>query len=157
MAGDRALIRVIALAGILAATPGARAALAAQESKPPSDSELVSLAGCSKGRVFTVAEAPEHEPRQATVATGRRFRLTGQKDALNEIHRHEGQLIEVTGLVRKSDLKDPAGIAIAGGRIRIGGPLPRSTMGNPGRDPSYNVAALDVSAWRQLGGDCPGR
>ena len=60
-------------------------------------------------------------------------------------------------LVRKSDLKGPGGIAIAGGRIRIGGPLPRSTMGNPARDPSYNVAALDVSGWRQLGGECPTR
>jgi hypothetical protein len=91
------------------------------------------------------------------VATGRRFRLSGPKDSLNDIHRHEGQLIEVTGLVRKSDLKDPAGIAIAGGRIRIGGPLPRSTMGSPGRDPSYNVAVLDVSGWRQLAGECPTR
>ena len=80
MADARALIRVIAVGGMLAAA----APLAAQESKPPSDSELVSLAGCAKGRVFTVHEAPEHEPRQAAVAAGRRFRLTGQKDALNE-------------------------------------------------------------------------
>jgi len=157
MADARALFRMITIGGILAVAPGARAALAAQESKPPSDSELVSLAGCAKGRVFTVHEAPEHETRPAAVAAGRRFRLSGQKDALNDIHRHEGQLIEVTGLVRKSDLKDPAGIAIAGGRIRLGGPLPRTTMGDPARDPSYNVAVLDVSGWRQLGGECPTR
>jgi hypothetical protein len=151
MADANTLIRVLAVGGMLAAA----VPLPAQESKPPSDSELVTLPGCAKGKVFTVGEAPEHEPKQTLVAVGRRFRLTGQKDALNDIHRHEGQLIEVTGLVRKSDLKGPGGIAIAGGRVRIDGPQPRSAMGNPALDPSYNVAAIDVSAWRQLGGDCP--
>jgi hypothetical protein len=153
MAHARALIRLMAIGGML----GATTSLPAQESKTPSDSELVSLAGCAKGRVFTVRQAPEHEPQQSVVAAGRRFRLNGQKDALKDIRAHDGQLIEVTGLVRKSDLKGPGGIAIAGGRIRIGGPVPRSDIGSPGRDPQYNVAVLDVSAWRQLGGDCKGR
>ena len=152
MADANTLIRVLAVGGMLAAAP-----LAAQETKVPSDSELVSLPGCAKGKVFTVGEAPEHESRQTAVAIGRQFRLNGQKDALNDIRRHEGQLIEVTGLVRKSDLKGPAGIAIAGGRVRIGGPQPRSSMGNPALDPSYNVAAIDVSGWRQLGEECPTR
>src|SRR5262245_29035873 len=153
MADTRALIRLMAIGGILAGATS----ISAQESKTPSDSELVSLAGCAKGRVFTVHEAPEHEPRQSAVAVGRRFRLNGQKDALKDIRAREGQLIEVTGLVRKSDLKGPGGIAIAGGRIRIGGTQPRSAMGSPGRDPQYSVAVLDVSGWRQLGGDCPSR
>jgi hypothetical protein len=151
MVESRALVRLMAVGAMLAAATSLRG----QESKTPSDSELVSLAGCTKGRVFTVHESPEHEPRQSAVAPGRRFQLTGQKDALKDIRRHEGQLIEVTGLVRKSDLKGPGGIAIAGGRIRIGGPVPRSAMGSPGRDPQYNVAGLDVSGWRQLAGECP--
>ena len=153
MADVRVLVRLMVLGGMLAvATP-----LGAQENKTPPDSELVSLAGCAKGRVFTVREAPEHEPQQSVVAVGRRFRLNGQKDALRDIRGREGQLIEVTGLVRKSDLKGPGGIAIAGGRIRIGGASPRSPMGSPGRDPQYSVAVIDVSGWRQLAGDCPTR
>jgi hypothetical protein len=150
MAEGCALVRLMAIGGMLAAA----AALSAQETRTPSDSELVSVAGCARGRVFTVREAPEHEPQQSVVAVGRRFRLNGQKDALQDIRKHEGQLIEVTGLVRKSDLKGPGGIAIAGGRIRIGGASPRSPMGSPGRDPQYSVAVLDVSGWRPLGGEC---
>jgi len=154
MTGASALIPVIAIGGMLAGA----GALTAQETKVPSDSELVSLAGCSKGRVFTVFEAPEHEPRQTMVAVGRHFRLNGHKDVLNDIHLHEGQLIEVTGLVKKSDLKGPGGIGIAGGRVRIGGPQPRSAVGNPGMDASYNnVGSIDVSAWRQLGAGCPSK
>jgi len=154
MTGASALIRVIAIGGMLAGA----GALTAQETKIPSDSELVSLPGCSKGRVFTVFEAPEHEPRQTMVAVGRHFRLNGHKDVLNDIHLHEGQLIEVTGLVKKSDLKGPGGIGIAGGRVRIGGPQPRSAVGNPGMDASYNnVGSIDVSAWRQLGAGCPSK
>ncbi len=151
MADARALIRLIVLGGTLA---GGAWPEAAQDSKPPADSESVALAGCAKGRVFTVRDAPAHEPQQTAVANGRKFRLTGPKDALNQIRLHEGQLVEITGLVRKSDLKGPGGIAIAGGRIRIGGSVPRSQIGNPARDPANNVAVLDVSSWRQLDGSC---
>ena len=145
-----AVIRILAIAAMLAAA----GPLAAQETKVPSDSEMLTMAGCTKGRVFTVHQAPEHEPRQTTVAVGRHFRLNGHKDVLNNIHLHEGQLIEVTGLVKKSDLSAPAGIGVAGGRVRIGGPQPRSAVGSPAMDAAYNVASIDVSAWRQLGADC---
>jgi hypothetical protein len=149
-----ALIRMIAIGALLAAA----GPLAAQETKVPSDSELVSLPGCSKGRVFTVFEAPEHEPRQTTVAVGRHFRLNGHKDVLTSIHLHEGQLIEVTGLVKKADLTGPGGIGLAGGKVRIGGPQPRSAVGNPAMDASYNnTGTIDVSAWRQLGVGCPSK
>ena len=89
----------------------------AQERPAPSDSELISLPGCSKGRNFVVAEGPEHEPKQVQVAPGRRFRLNGPKDVLDDIKRREGRMIEVTGLVRKAALS-PSGISIAGGRSR---------------------------------------
>jgi hypothetical protein len=131
-------------------------AVAAQERKPPADSEELSLAGCAKGRTFIVAEGPEHEPRQVVVAPGRRFRLEGPKDVLDNIKRREGRLIEVTGLVRKSQVGQ-SGIPIAGGRIRIGGTVPRSPMTDPARDPAYNQAIMDVSAWRLLEGSCTER
>jgi len=131
--------------------------VAAQERKPPADSEELSLPGCAKGRTFIVSEGPEHEPRQVVVAPGRRFRLEGPKDVLDDIKRREGQLIEVTGLVRKSQVAGPGGIPIAGGRVRIGGPMPRSPMADPARDPAYNQAIMDVSSWRLLNGSCTRR
>lgn len=126
----------------------------AQERPAPSDSELISLPGCSKGRNFVVAEGPEHEPKQVQVAPGRRFRLNGPKDILDDIKRREGRMIEVTGLVRKAALS-PSGISIAGGRIRLGGAVPRQPIYDPARDPAYNQAVIDVSSWRLIdGGSC---
>jgi hypothetical protein len=66
-------------------------------------------------------------------------------------------LIEVTGLVRKSDLAGPGGIPIAGGRVRIGAGPARAPMADPARDPNYNQAVMDVSSWRLLDGTCTER
>jgi hypothetical protein len=150
----RLVARVVQL-GIAAAwlTTG----LGAQERKVPSDSEELTLAGCAKGRTFTVVDAPEREATEMVVAPGRRFRLQGPKDIMEGIKRREGRVIEVTGLVRKSQVAGPGGIPIAGGRIRIGAAQPRSPLGDPARDPAYNQAVLDISAWRVLDGDCPSR
>ena len=133
------------------------AAAGAQEKKVPDDSEELSLPGCAKGRTFIVAEGPEHEPRQVVIAPGRRFRLEGKKELLDGIKRREGRLIEVTGLVKKSQLAGPSGVPVAGGRVRIGGNIPSSPMSEPSRDPAYNQDIMDVSAWRLLDGNCPSR
>ena len=139
---------------VLAFTVAVSTTLVAQEKPVPSDSEQISLAGCVKGRTFTVAEGPEHEHRLVVVAPGRRFRLAGPKETLDALKRREGQLLEVTGLVRKAALTQ-SGIPIAGGRIRIGGSVPRQPIHDPARDPAYNQAVMDVSAWRLLdGGSC---
>jgi hypothetical protein len=146
------------LTWLLVGVAMASGAVAAQEKKAPADSQELSLPGCAKGRTFIVAEGPEHEPRQVAVAPGRRFRLEGPKDVLNDIKRREGQVIEVTGLVRKSDLAGPGGIPIAGGRVRIGAGPARSPMADPARDPAYIQAVMDVSSWRLLaGGSCTER
>jgi hypothetical protein len=129
----------------------------AQEGKVPSDSEELTLAGCAKGRRFIVVDAPEREATEMVVAPGRRFRLQGHKDVLDGIKRREGRVIEVTGLVRKSQVSGPGGIPLAGGRIRIGGTHPRSPLGDPARDPAYNEPVMDVSAWRVLDDNCPSK
>src|SRR4030095_12625309 len=65
--------------------------LAAQEERPvPKDSARVSIPGCSKGSAFVVTESPEGERTSVEIKTGRRFRLTGKKDLLNEIKAREG-------------------------------------------------------------------
>jgi hypothetical protein len=127
----------------------------AQERPVPGDSARISIPGCAKGRVFVVTATPEHEPSQADIAPGRRFRLSGPKDVLNDIKKREGRMIEVTGLVRKAALTGPGGIAIAGGRVRIGGGSPQASTGDPTRSlEGYNQAVLDVEGWRVLEENC---
>src|SRR5262245_50303906 len=97
---------------------------AGQEREPPKDSARVSIPGCAKGPRFIATELPSHESTGG-VAPGRRFRLQGPKDVLRQIKAREGSMIVVTGLVRKSQLAGQGGVAIAGGKIRIGGAMPR--------------------------------
>jgi hypothetical protein len=129
----------------------------AQERKVPSDSERVAIPGCARNRTFIVGERAEGEPVRSDVAPGRRFRLAGPKKLLEEIKAREGSMIEVTGLARKQDIHGPGGISVLGGRVRIGGALPRDGNADPMRDPNYGEAVLDLESWRPLGGSCPAR
>jgi hypothetical protein len=131
--------------------------LFAQDREVPTDSVRVSVPGCVSGRVFTVAPPLEDEPLRSDVEPGRRFRLAGQKSILDEIEKRKGAMIEVTGLVRKSQLSGPGGIPIAGGRIRIGGTPQSPTSADPRRDPGFNQAVMDVESWRPLPQSCPAR
>ena len=93
--------------------------LAAQEERPvPKDSVRVSIPGCAKGSAFVVTESPEGERSSVEIKTGRRFRLTGKKPLLEEIKVREGNMIEVTGIIRKNDLAGPGGLTLGGGRVR---------------------------------------
>jgi hypothetical protein len=131
--------------------------MAAQEREVPNDSSRISIPGCAKDRTFVVGSLPEDEPVRSDVAPGRRFRMNGPKKVLDEIRAREGSMIEVTGLVRKSQMAGPGGIAIAGGRVRIGGAVPQSPTASPSQDPMFNVVVMDVESWRLLPGTCPAR
>jgi hypothetical protein len=146
----------VLIAIILAVISGS--VLHAQEKKVPKDSSRVSIPGCAKGRAFIVAESPEHEPVRSDVEPGRRFRLSGPKKLLEEIRLHESSMIEVTGLVRTSQLSNQGGVSVAGGRIRIGGSTPQNPIyADPRRDPLYNQVVMDVESWRQLPESCTAR
>jgi hypothetical protein len=138
------------LVGMLLAT----GLLAAQERKIPKDSELVSLRGCADGRTFIVGPRTEDQPGTLSVDPGRRFRLNGSKKILDEIKARERSVIEVTGLIRKSDVNPPQGVGVLGGRVRIGGAVPRDPISDPARDPAYNQAVMDVESWRVMPGEC---
>jgi hypothetical protein len=130
----------------------------AQERDVPKDSERLSVRGCARGRTFIVAPRSEHEPVRSDVEPGRRFRLSGPKKVLEEIKAREVTMLEVTGLVRKSQVAGPGGVAIAGGRIRIGGGMPRDPIySDPRRDPMYNEVVMDVESFRPLSEECPAR
>ena len=137
----RALWTVAVAAGLVAGVAGQ------QERPVPKDSIRISIPGCSKGTAFTVMESPEHESR-SSVPPGRRFRLAGKKDVMNEIKTAEGRMIEITGLIRKGQL-DPTG-----GRVKIT-PGPMSGNTSVGSNPNYEQVILDVEGWRPLAADCP--
>jgi hypothetical protein len=128
------------------------AAGGAQERPVPKDSSRISIPGCAVGTKFIVGRAPSHEPVRSDIEPGRRFRLNGKKDVINDIKKQQGTMIEVTGLVRQSDLGGPGGISVGG--MRIGGGPPQAGAG--GRS---NIGTLDpvmdVESWRPMTEPCP--
>lgn len=117
------------------------------------------MTGCTKGRTFIVTPRSETEVVRSDVEAGRRFRLSGEKKIVEEIRKQEGMLVEVTGLVRKSQLHPPAGVSVGKGRVRIGGgPMNRDPIqSDPRRDPMYNEVVIDVESWRPMPESCPKR
>ena len=132
--------------------------LSGQEREVPKDSVRVSIPGCVEGRTFIVMRRDRAEPVDAEVQPGRRFRLNGKKDILKDMQSQKATMIEVTGLVRRSQVNE-RGVPIAGGRVRIGGGQPQAPMGGGGvgQGAYYNEAILDVESWRSLPDSCPGR
>jgi hypothetical protein len=145
-------MKFMLLAGLVVAV--STAGLRAQEREVPKDSDRVTIQGCARGRNFVVGERKEDQPGTLEIAPGRRFRLNGSKKVLDDIKARERSVIQVTGLVRKSDVNPPQGIAVLGGRVRIGGSVPRDPISDPARDPSYNQAVIDVESWQVLPGEC---
>ena len=149
-------MKLLLLTGIVAVA--STGLLTAQEErKVPKDSERVSIRGCARDRTFIVGARSEDQPGTLDVAPGRRFRLNGPKKILDDIKARERTPIEVTGLIRKSDVNPPQGIPVLGGRVRIGGAVPRDPISDPARDPAYNQAVIDVESWRAVAGECSGR
>ena len=143
-------MQVLALVMLLLA--GASPA-AAQERPVPSDSTRLTIPGCAKGRSFIVDEPAGREITATGIQPGRRFRLSGPKRVLDDIAKREATMVEITGLVRKSDLAGPGGVTILGGRVRIGGTAPRDVA----RDPMYNQVVIDVEGYQLLPDRCPAR
>ncbi|NOT26987.1 MAG: hypothetical protein HOP16_12885 [Acidobacteria bacterium] len=143
----RWFVRLIA---VLALGPGS---VAAQERPVPGDSSRIIIAGCARDRAFVVGIPEGREVTQSDIQPGRRFRLSGPRQILNDIKRRELSMIEVTGLVRKSDMAGPGGVTFMGGRIRIGGTAPRDAV----RDPMYNQVVIDVEGYQLLPDACPSR
>jgi hypothetical protein len=126
---------------------------AAQERPVPGDSTRITIAGCARDRAFIV-DAPAGREISATgIQPGRRFRLSGPRNVLDDIKKREGAMVEITGLVRKSDVAGPGGLTILGGRVRIGGATPRDAA----RDPMYNQVVIDVEGFQLLPDRCPTR
>jgi hypothetical protein len=132
--------------------------LSGQQDKPvPKDSTRVTLPGCVSGRMFTVMRRETPEPVSSEVALGRHFRLNGKREMLKEVARNE-TMVQVTGVIRKSDVAQ-TGVGVGGG-VRIDPGQPRAPMGGGSgvaSDPMYNTPGLDVESWTPLPDRCPAK
>jgi hypothetical protein len=147
------LARLLVMLLILLAPDGT----AAQERPVPSDSSRITIPGCARDRTFVVMQPEGREMAVTGIEPGRRFRLSGPRQVLDDIRKREATMVEITGLVRKSDLAGPGGVRLLGGRVRIGGALPRDPGRDPVRDPMYNQIVIDVEGFQLLPDRCPAR
>jgi hypothetical protein len=143
----RPTLLVLALLAALSNLPSA------QERPVPKDSARLSISGCARGRVFTVGRDPEHES-SFKMELGMKIRLEGDKKVLADIKAREGTMVEITGLMKQSEVIQP-GVGLAGGRVRITPVMPNSRT--PGRDPGPPPPTLDVESYRLLNASCPKR
>ena len=126
---------------------------AAQERRVPDDSSRLTLIGCARDRAFVVDIPASREMPDNGILPGRRFRMNGPRNVLGEIRKREATMVQITGLVKKSDLAGPGGVTMMGGRVRIGGAPPRDPM----RDPMFNQVVIDVESFVSLPDRCPAR
>ena len=136
----------------------ARVPLAAQERKPvPKDSARVTVPGCAKGAAFTAGPRTEDQAGRAEIPEGMRFRMNAPKKLRDEIKAHEGQMIQITGLIKKGQYNEP-GIPVGGGvRVTPGVGNGGVGVGVSGR-PSPGGGAvnyIDVESWAPAPGNCP--
>lgn len=128
---------------------------AAQERKVPKDSVELAVQGCLAGRVLAVVAPDErHGPVRGPDVTGRSFRLSGKKPVIDEVKKHDGDLVEVVGLVRTADLASyQPGMRVGRTRVVVGAP---GTM-DPNRPPSPGpgLPVMDASSVRFLSEGCP--
>ena len=123
----------------------------AQERDVPDDSTRITVAGCARGRTFIVGERSDREPVRSDIGPGRRLRIAATKTILQEMKRQEHNLVEITGLVRTTDVTGPGGLSLLGGRLRLGG-SPAST--DPRAVMAYNEVVIDLESWRPLPEAC---
>jgi hypothetical protein len=128
--------------------------LAAQEyKKVPDDSVRVSIPGCARGLAFTAGPRTEDQPGRAGIPEGMHLRMNGAKKLMAEIKAHEGSMVEITGLIKKSQYKQD-GVSVGGGVRVSGGPSPTSSNTSPG-NLNVNQILIDVEGWRPVPGGCP--
>lgn len=146
-------MRIASAVVIAIATGGI--ALVAQEKPVPKDSARVTIPGCAKGAVFTAGPRTEDQVGRAEIPEGMRFRMNAPKKLREDIKVHEGQMIQVTGLIKRGQYREP-GIPIGGG-VRVSPGAGGGVGGTVGRpSPAVEgVPYIDVESWQPAAGNCP--
>jgi len=133
----------------IAAACACAVSVGAQESKPvPKDSVRVFIPGCTKGAVFTAGPRTEDQPGRAEIPEGAHLRMNGPKKLMAEIKAHEGQMIEITGLMKKGQ-EGPGGVRIGGVQIS-----PGASSSGSGAFLGPQQPMIDVESWRLAVGTC---
>jgi hypothetical protein len=116
----------------------------------PKDSIELTVIGCLQGRILSTIESRNSDVETSPYVGQRAFRLNGKKDVTDEVKKRQHQLVEVTGLVKRSALDDKG---IKAGRVSISGGSPVAGMGGlpTGVD---QVPVMDVSAIRMRSTSC---
>ena len=137
-------------------------AAAAQEQRPPetkpvpADSVQITTTGCLKGRVFTATEPPEENMRQGPNVTGRSFRLNGPRELMDDVKKHDGDLIQIVGIVRKNDAGPaPPTARVGNTNITIAAPRTGDPQQSARQPISNGLPVMDASSMRFLSDTCP--
>jgi hypothetical protein len=145
-------MRIIVLA-VVVASAGTLLAQVPQEKKPvPKDSVRVSIAGCTKGYVFTVAARMPDVSGSVNILPGTHLRMNGPKKMIADIDAYTSSRVALTGLMRKGQF-GPDGLAVGGG-VRISPAAPPSG-GAIGGNPVAGPPEIDVEGWSPATGTCP--
>lgn len=127
---------------------------AQEERKIPKGSLQVMAVGCVNDRILTTTRTPkavgdDEQDEDVDVPVGR-FQITGKKSILTDVKKYEreGKQVEVVGLLRKADLKEP-GIPVPGGRVVISPGRGGDRYGRP-VPPAQRVVLLEVSSVKPL-------
>jgi hypothetical protein len=140
-------------AALLVALVLSAAALVAQEKPVPKDSTRVTVPGCTKGAVFTAGPKTEDQVGRSDIPEGMHLRMNAPKKLMAEIKAHEGQMIQITGLMKKGQYNE-TGVAVGGG-VRVTPGIGGASAGRP--SPSVGgVNYIDVESWQSAAGSCPG-
>jgi len=121
----------------------------------PKDSIELVVTGCLKGRVLAVSDVRQTDTQSGPIVRARSFRLAGKKDVMKDVKDHDGHLVDITGLVRKSALMEP-GVKVGKGIVIGGGQPVAGSGGRPVPAPSEIVPVLDVASVRQRASSCSG-
>ena len=121
--------------------------------KVPKDSIQLVVTGCLKGRVLAVSDVRQEDTQSGPIVRARSFRLAGKKDVMKDVKEHDGHLVDVTGLVRKSALIEP-GVKVGKGIVIGGGPPVAGGAGTRPAPPVESVPVLDVESVRLRASSC---
>lgn len=120
--------------------------------KVPKDSIMLVVTGCLKGRVLAVSDVRQEDTQSGPIVKAKSFRVAGKKDIMKDVKEHDGHLVDVTGIVKKSALIEP-GIKV-GKSVTIGGGPPVAGSGGARPIPNEYIPVLDAESVRMRATNC---
>ena len=145
-------IGVVLLAAFLLAGPIVLAYQDSPERKPPKNGDTIVAKGCLRGSLLEAVEMGGADG-EARTPVSHRFQLKGKKDLLKRLRSdHDGQLVEITGIL-KSNLTDAErGAKVGNARIVVG--VQSTTQGPAAMPPAEALPVLEVKQFEGSSTSC---